>query len=192
MKLRRGLAMGAAVSSAVAFGIALNSDQPAHAVGVPADGTYSFNQSGVSGVTWTISAICDQPSGTRNQADYSDPVTFAFHCFLNIVSSTPEQIRHADKLQNFNGRARLSSVRWNFSLDVADGVTCPGGGTAASTERYDFDDATMTGTHTSLHDEECGLESAMTKQPFSLQLTGPPPSPVQRYPLYCNGIAMCY
>jgi hypothetical protein len=192
MNLRRLLAAGAGVFSAVALGIALESGDPASAVGVPADGNYSFNQAGVSGVTWTITALCDQPSGTRNQADYSDPVTFVFQCALNLVSATPEQITRADKLQNFSGRARLSSVLWTFKLDQADGVSCPGGGTAPSTETYSFDDATLTGTHTSLHNAECGLEPSMSKQPFSLQLVGPPPSPIQRYPLYCNTIAMCY
>lgn len=192
MKLRHGLAAAAGIFSVVALGIALESGEPASAVGVPADGTYSFDQAGVSGVTWTITALCDQPSGTRNQADYTDPVTWAFQCALNIVSSTPEQISRADKLQNFSGRARLSSVLWTFKVDKADGVSCPGGGTAPSTETYSFDDATMSGTHTSLHGAECGLQPAMSKQPFSLHLVGPPPSPIERYPLYCNAIAMCY
>jgi hypothetical protein len=192
MKLRHGLAAGAGIFSAVALGIALQSGEPASAVGVPPDGNYSFDQAGVSGVTWTMSALCDQPSGTRNMNDYSDPVVFAFNCALNIVSSTPEQISRADKLQNFSGRARLSSVLWTFKVDQADGVSCPGGGTGPSTETYEFSDETMSGTHTTLHGAVCGMQPEMKKQPFSLQLTGPPPSPIQRYPLYCNGIAMCY
>ncbi|MGB8387898.1 hypothetical protein [Mycobacterium sp.] len=192
MKLRHGLAAAAGVFSAVALGIALESGNPASAVAPPPDGNYSFDQAGVSGVTWTIAALCDQPSGTRNQADYSDPVTWAFQCALNVVSSTPEQITRADKLQNFSGRARLSSVLWTFKVEQADGLSCPGGGTAPSTETYAFDDATLTGTHTSLHGAVCGLQPAMSKQPFSLHLVGPPPSPIQRYPLYCNAIAMCY
>lgn len=190
--IRRGLAAGAGIFSAVALGIALESGDRASAVAPPPDGTYSFNQAGVSGVTWTITALCDQPSGTRNQADYSDPVTWAFQCALNIVSTTPEQITRADKLQNFSGRARLSSVLWTFKVDQADGVSCPDGSTAPSTETYSFDDATLTGTHTTLHGAVCGMQPDMKKQPFSLQLVGPPPSPIQRYPLYCNAIAMCY
>jgi hypothetical protein len=75
---------------------------------------------------------------------------------------------------------------------VADGVSCPGGGTGPSTETYAFDDGSLAGTHTSLHGAVCGLQPSMTKQPFSLQLSGPPPSPVQRYPLRCNDIAICY
>lgn len=190
--IHRRLAAGASILSAVALGVALEFADPASAVGPPADGNYNFNQAGVSGVTWTITALCDQPSGTRNQADYSDPVTWAFQCALNVVSQTPQQITRADRLQNFSAKARLSSVRWTFQVNQADGVSCLDGGTAPSTETYSFDDATLTGTHTTLHGAVCGLQPEMSKQPFSLQLVGPPPSPVQRYPLYCNNIAMCY
>ncbi|EUA36566.1 hypothetical protein I549_5947 [Mycobacterium avium subsp. avium 2285 (R)] len=127
MKLRHGLAAGAAVVMAVGTGLAVQSGQPAKAVGPPADGTYNYNEAGVSGVTWTISALCDQPSGTRNMNDYSDPIVFAFNCALNIVSSTPEQISAADKLQNFSGRARMSSMLWTFKVQKDNGVSCPGG-----------------------------------------------------------------
>ncbi|AKN18475.1 hypothetical protein [Mycobacterium haemophilum] len=190
--MRRGLAAGAGILSAIALGIALQSADPASAVGPPPDGNYNFNQAGVSGVTWTITALCDQPSGTRNQADYSDPVTWAFQCALNVASQTPEQITRADRLQNFSARARLASVLWTFQVNQPEGVSCPDGSTAPSTETYSFDDATLAGTHTTLHGAVCGLQPEMSKQPFSLQLVGPPPSPVQRYPLYCNNIAMCY
>lgn len=190
--MRRALAAGAGVFSAVAIGIALESGNPARATGPPADGNYTYNEAGVSGVTWTVTALCDQPSGTRNMNDYSDPIVFAMNCALNIVSSTPEQISAADKLQNFSGRARMSSMLWSFKVEKADGVSCPGGGTAPSTETFAFSDESMSGTHTSMHGAVCGMEPAMKKTPFSLQMTGPPPSPIQRYPLYCNGIAMCY
>ncbi len=192
MRIRRALAAGAGVFSAVAIGIALESGNPARAIGPPADGTYTYNEAGVSGATWTISALCDQPSGTRNMNDYSDPIVFAMQCALNIVSSTPEQISAADKLQNFSGRARMSSMLWSFKVDKADGVSCPGGGTAPSTETFAFSDETMSGTHTTMHGAVCGMEPAMKKTPFSLQMAGPPPSPVQRYPLQCNNIAICY
>jgi hypothetical protein len=192
MKLRHGLAAGAGICTAVALGIALQSGDPARAVAPPADGNYSFNQAGVSGVTWTVTTLCDQVNGSRYWADYSNPLIAANFCALNIVSATDEQISRQDKLQNYSGRARLVSQRWTFKVDVADGVSCPGGGTAASTETYAFDDETLTGTHTSLHGPECGLEPAMSKQPFTLALVGPPPSPIQRYPLRCNDIAICY
>ncbi len=192
MKLRHGLAAGAGIFSAVAVGIALESGDPARAVGPPPDGNYSFNQAGVSGVTWTVTTLCDQVNGSRYWADYSNPLIAANFCALNIVSATNEKISRADKLQNYSGRARLVSQRWTFKVDVADGFSCPGGGTATSTETFSFDDETLTGTHTSLHGAECGVEPAMSKQPFTLVLTGPPPSPINRYPLQCNDIAICY
>ncbi|MGO9154090.1 hypothetical protein [Mycobacterium sp.] len=192
MNLRRGLAAGAGIFSAVALGIALESGDPATAVAPPPDGNYSFNQAGVSGVTWTITTLCDQVNGSRYYKDYSNPDIMANFCALNIVSATAEQISRQDKLHNYSGRARLVSQHWTFKVDVADGVSCPGGGTAASTETYAFDDETLTGTHTSLHGAVCGLQSEMSKQPFSLALVGPPPSPIQRYPLQCNDIGMCF
>ncbi|RFZ59836.1 hypothetical protein CKW46_27610 [Mycobacterium liflandii] len=193
MKIRHGLAVGAGIVSAVALGLTLESESPAHALGPPPDGAYTLNEAGVSGVTWTITALCDQPSGTRNMNDYSDPVVWAFNCALNVVSATPNApITRAEKLQNFSGRARLSSVLWTFTVTKQDGVVCPGGGTAPSTDTYAFSDETMGGTHTTLHDAVCGMQPDMKKEPFSLQMVGPPPSPIERYPLYCNDIAMCY
>ena len=191
MSLSRGLAVGAGIFSAVALGIALNSGDRASAVGPPPDGNYAFNQAGVSGAIWTITALCDQVNGSRYYKDYSNPDIQADFCALNIVSATAEENSRADKLQNFGGRARLVSGLWTFEATLADGVSCPDGSTAPSTETYAFDDGSLAGTHTTVHGAECGLEPAMTKQPFSLQLVGPPPTPIQRYPLQCNNVAFC-
>ncbi|OBG30143.1 hypothetical protein [Mycobacterium sp. 852002-51057_SCH5723018] len=192
MDVRRTLAAGAGICSAVAIGIALVSEDPARAIGPPPDGTYTLNEAGVSGVTWTIGALCDQPSGTRNMNDYNDPIVFAMNCALNVVSATPEQIALKDQQQNFTGRARMTSMLWTFTVNKSNGVVCPDGSTAPSSDTYAFSDETMTGTHTIVRGAVCGMQPSMTKQPFSLQQTGPPPSPIQRYPLYCNAIAMCY
>ncbi len=192
MNIRRGLAAGAGVVSAVALGIALESGDPASAVAPPPDGDYSFSQAGTSGVTWTITTLCDQVNGSRYYKDYSNPDIMADFCALNVVSQTASQVSRQDRVQNFGGRARLVSGLWTFQVTVADGVSCPGGGTGTSTETYAFDDETLAGTHTSLHGAVCGLQPEMSKQPFSLQLTGPPPSPIERYPLQCNDIAMCF
>jgi hypothetical protein len=191
-RLRRGLAAAAGVCSAVTLGVALTSGDRAGAVGPPPDGNYTLNEAGVSGVTWTVTAQCDQVNGSRYYKDYSNPDIQADFCALNIVSATDGKIDRRDKLQNYNGRARLVSGLWTFQETQADGVSCPGGGTAPSTETFAFDDGAMAGTHTSLHGAVCGLEPTMSKKPFSLQLIGPPPSPIQRYPLQCNNIAICY
>jgi hypothetical protein len=192
VKIRRVMAAGAGIASAVAVAIALESEDPARAVAPPPDGTYVLNEAGASGVTWTVSALCDQVNGSRYYKDYSNPDIMADFCSLNIVSSTPEQIRSADKLQNFSGRARLTGALWTFKVDKPDGVSCPGGGTGPTTETYAFDNETFAGTHTIMNNTVCGLPSNMKKQPFSLSLVGPPPSPIERYPLQCNDIAMCF
>ena len=131
-------------------------------------------------------------NGSRYYKDYDNPTIMADFCALNVVSATAEQISRQDKLGNYSGRARLVSGLWTLKVDMADGVSCPGGGTGASTETYAFDNETLAGTHTTLHGAVCGLQPEMSKQPFSLALRGPPPSPIQRYPLRCNDIAMCF
>ncbi len=192
MKIRHGLAAGAGICCAVALSFALESRSPASAVAPPADGNYTLNEAGASGVTWTVTALCDQVNGSRYYKDYSNPDIMADFCALNVVSFTNERISRDQLLHNYSGRARLVSGLWTFKVDKADGVSCPDGGTGASTETFAFDNETMAGTHTSLHGAVCGLGPAMSKQPFSLQLQGPPPSPIQRYPLRCNDIAMCF
>ena len=193
VRIRRGLAVGAAIGSAVAAGIALESGSPAYAIGPPADGAYALNEAGVpAGATWTITALCVQPNGTRNMNDYSDPIVWAMQCALNVVATTPANNTRAEHLQNFSSRARMSSMLWTFEVKKSEGVSCPGGGTAESRDTYAFSDETLTGTHTILHDAVCGLQPEMKKEPFSLQQAGPPPSPVERYPLRCNEIAICF
>lgn len=192
VRIRRGLAAGAAIGSAVAAGMALESESPAYAIGPPADGAYTLNEAGISGATWTITALCAQPSGTRNMNDYSDPIVFAMNCALNVVSTTPANNSRAEHLQNFSARARMSSMLWTFTVSKPEGVSCPGGGFGETSETYAFSDETLTGTHTTLHGAVCGLQPDMKKEPFSLALVGPPPSPVQRYPMDCNEIAICF
>nr|WP_156511944.1 hypothetical protein [Mycobacterium leprae] len=46
------MATGAVILTTVALGIALQSADPESAVGPPPDGTYNFNQAGVSAVIW--------------------------------------------------------------------------------------------------------------------------------------------
>ena len=61
-------------------------------------------------------AISHPAPATMN--DYSDPIVIAFNCSLNMMSMTDEQITRADKLQNFSGRARMSSVLWTLKVDI--------------------------------------------------------------------------
>lgn len=186
MRVSRGLT--AAVVTAV---VAVGSASPAEALGPPPDGIYTFSEAGVPASTWKISALCDAPSRQRAIPDFTDPVIWADLCALNVVSVTPRLISPAEKLANYNARARLTSDLWTFRVNKATGVSCPGGGTAPSTDTYAFDDATLAGTHTHIHGPVCGLQPAMTKTPFTLAFQSPLPVPVDRYPLDCNDIGQC-
>jgi hypothetical protein len=193
VNIRRGLAAGAVISTAVAAAVVMESDEPAHAVAPPPDGTYTVNIAGAAGATWTITALCDQVNGSRYYKDYDNPEIMADFCALNVVSATPYAATNRDqRLQNFSGRARLSGGLWTFQVKKSEGASCPGGSYGESADTYAFDNTTFAGTHTVLHDAVCGLQPDMKKEPFSLQLIGPPPSPIERYPLQCNDLAMCF
>lgn len=193
MKIRRGLAAGAVISTAVAAAVVFESGEPAHAVAPPPDGTYTAHIPGAVGSNWTITALCDQVNGSRYYKDYDNPDIMADFCALNVVSATSyAPITRDDRLQNFSGRARLSGGLWTFQVKKSEGLACPGGSFAETNETYAFDNGTFAGTHTVLTTATCGLQPDMKKEPFSLQLIGPPPSPIERYPLQCNDLAMCF
>jgi hypothetical protein len=182
----RGLTAAAAMTL-----VAVGTSIPAKALGPPPDGVYTFSEAGVPPTNWRISALCDAPSRQRAIPDFTDPVIAADLCGLNVASYTPRSISRAEKLANYVGRARLASDRWTFQIDKPNGVVCPDGTNAETTDTYAFDDVALTGTHTTVHGDVCGLQPAMTKTPFTLAFQGPLPAPVERYPLDCNEIGQC-
>ena len=76
--------------------------------------------------------------------------------------------------------------QWALTTNKADGFQCADGSTAPTVDTYKFDDVTLTGTHTSLHNAVCGAAPGMTKTPFTLAFAKPLPIPVDRYPLVCE------
>jgi hypothetical protein len=179
-------------AAAVMTLVAVGTSTPATALGPPPDGIYSFTEAGVPASSWKIMALCDAPSRQRAIPDFTDPVIAADLCALNVTSVTPRApVSHQDKIANYTGRARLASDRWTFQVNKENGVSCPDGSTAESTDTYAFDDVALTGTHTSIHGDICGLQPAMTKTPFTLAFQGPLPVPADRYPLNCNEIGAC-
>jgi hypothetical protein len=184
--ISRGLTVAAVITI-----VAVGTSTPAKALGPPPDGIYTFTEAGVPATNWRITALCDAPSRQRAIPDFSDPVIAADLCALNVASSTERAISRPEKLANYVGRARLSSDLWTFQIGKPNGVTCPDGSTAATTDTYAFNDASLSGTHTSIHGDICGLQPGMTKAPFTLAFKGPIPLPVERYPLDCNEIGQC-
>src|SRR5882757_7290236 len=83
---------------------------------------------------------------------------------------------------------------WVYSKNLLDGFKCADGSTAAQQETYKFDDATMSGTRSVIHNDVCGVPAAIANYPFTLAYQGPLPMPVDRYPLYCEpgGLKRCF
>lgn len=166
--------------------------RPAAAVAPPPDGTYRMIEEGAGEITWTMSAVCVQASGTRIQSDYTDPIIQADGCTLAVTSATPDILKHSDRLQNYSTPAKLVDDQWTFIHARPQGMTCPDGTFAPSQEKYVFNDETLTGVHTTMHSAVCGGQPGMTKKPFSLQFVKPLDVPVDRFPLYCDGFAHCW
>lgn len=87
-------------------------------------------------------------------------------------------------------RRPARTARGAGGLHVKDrqrGFLCEDGSTAPTVDAHKFDDATLTGTHTSLHNAICGgVPAGVTKTPFTLMFSEPLPIPVDCYPLDCE------
>lgn len=171
-------------AAVAAFGLAA----PASAIVPPADGYYTFSQAGKPNSTWTMQSLCTQPNGTRAQPDYSDQTIQTLGCTVAIGSLvTTSGMNRDQQAVSFNGTGRLNSGLWTVTVGIPEGVVCPDGSYAPSTDTYSFSEVTFTGTHTSIHGAVCGLPPAMTKDPFTLAFTGPlDPAVVERFPMNCD------
>ncbi|PEG36831.1 hypothetical protein CQY20_17740 [Mycolicibacterium agri] len=152
------------------------------------EGNYMFRAPGLPEATWTIYPICVPTVG-----DLREPLELPVACTLKVVSATKG--RYTFELDNLNwgGDARLTGGKWTLTTNKTDGFKCPDGSTAPTVDTYKFDDVTMTGEHTSLHNAQCGVPPGMTKTPFTLEFASPLPIPVDRYPLVCEpaGLRLC-
>ncbi|CAN5407791.1 hypothetical protein BH11ACT7_BH11ACT7_40470 [soil metagenome] len=187
MTVLRRIAMLSGTVAVSALGLAA----PASAIVPPADGYYVYNQPGKPSSKWTMQSLCTQANGTRAQQDYSDQTIQTLGCQVNVASAVSTAgMNREERSVSFNATAKLSNGLWTATSTLADGAPCPDGSEAPSTETYSFSEATLTGTHTSIHDAVCGLQPAMTKVPFTLTLTGPlDPPVVERFPMNCDYLA---
>jgi hypothetical protein len=181
------VAIGGSVGAvAVAVGIAA----PAAAIVPPADGYYTFSQPGAPLAVWQTQSVCIQANGTRAQSDYTDETIQTLGCNVILASTTPTALTREDRLLNFDARAVLTNDLWTFQFESAEGVLCPDGSSAPSTEVYSFSEATLTGTHKTIHGDVCGMPAAMVKTPFTLTFNAPlEPPVVDRFPDNCNYLA---
>jgi hypothetical protein len=178
MTIARMFAVAISVGTAFAS-VVLGFASPARADQVM-EGVYSYNQGDVH-AEWTIYPICVPTVG-----DLRDNLELPVACVLH-VSPAPVTLVNG-------GDAKLTSGLWEFSTNKKDGLQCADGSTAPIEETYKFDDATMSGTRSVIHNDVCGLPAGITNYPFSLAFSRPLPIPVDRYPLYCEpgGLKRCF
>jgi hypothetical protein len=158
----------------------------------PMEGSYTYNEAGLPPATWTFSPTC-VPVCAVSSPECTRPFGAGgpTGCDLHMSSSTPAHINRDEREMNFGATARIVNGMWSFTYPQPEGVRCPDGSYALSTDTYAFDDATLTGTHTVTWTPQCGMQAGMTKAPFSLSFIGPLPAPVTRYPLQCSQFGIC-
>jgi hypothetical protein len=172
VRIIRGVA-AAAIFVCAALGLAgpANADQVI-------EGVYNYVPSDGQPGTWTIMPSCVPVVG-----DLRVPLELPVACRLHVVASkgTP------------GGDAYLTNGVWTIQTNDPQGMRCPDGTWAPTTGTVTFDDATLTGTRTVFHNDDCGLQPGKIDQSFTLSLRGPLPMPVERYPLDCEpaGLRIC-
>lgn len=173
MRIIRGLAAAAILAfGALAFAGPAQADQVMQ-------GIYNYMPKDGPAGTWTIYPSCVPVVGDL-RVNLELPVA----CRLHVAGSTGVT----------GGDANLAGGVWQFSTTKHDGMTCPDGSTAPTTETVRFDDIAMTGTRTIFHNDVCGLPPGKIDQPFTLSFKEPLPMPVEQYPLYCEpgGLRRCF
>lgn len=163
-----------------AAGVALGTASPSSA-DQTMEGLYTFNTPGLPSAEWTIYPLCTPVVG-----DLREPLELPVACKLKVVSATNNKSTFDLNNLNWGGDARLTGGLWMLTTNKADGFQCPDGSTMPTVDTYEFDDVTLTGTHTSLHNAACGEPAGMTKAPFTLAFAKPLPIPVEKYPLVCE------
>jgi len=141
-------------------------------------GVYNYTSEGASG-TYTIWPTCVPVVG-----DLREPLNLPVGCRLHVDASSTALT---------GGFANLTGGVWQINTNRPQGMQCPDGSWASTTETIKIDDLTMTGTRTIFHNDVCGLEPGMITTPFTLSYQGPLPYPIEQYPLYCEpaGLRIC-
>jgi hypothetical protein len=174
MTIARVLAVAAAFASVV-----LGFASPARADQLM-QGIYTYTQGDVV-AEWTIYPTCVPTVG-----DLRDNLELPVACTLHVAAAPVTAVNGGD--------ARLTGGVWQFTTSKHEGMTCADGSTAPIQETYEFDDLTMSGTRSIIHNDVCGLPASITNVPFTLAFSRALPIPVDRYPLYCEpgGLKRCF
>lgn len=183
--------IGALGAAGVMVALATAAPTPADPLVPPADGYYSYAEPGQPPAKWIVQSVCSQASGTREQSDYTDTTIQTLGCVVNVTSSTtPQAATQDEKLLTWGARSRLADGQWTAEPAFPNGQVCDDGRTAPLQQRFQFSEATLTGTRTTVWGDECGNAPHMTKAPFTLTFVGPlEPPTVERFPMECDYLA---
>lgn len=123
------------------------------------------------------------PSCVPVVGDLREPLNLPVACRLHMIGSRGLT----------GGDARLTGGVWQWTTVQPQGMQCPDGSWALTTETMKFDDLTMTGTRNIAHTGVCGLQPGIITTPFTMSYKGPLHVPVEQYPLYCEpaGLRIC-
>lgn len=168
----RAFTVFSGLCSAVAAAV-LGGAGPSYADDQIPQGVYAYQQEGLPPAEWTMYPVCSQTVGDL-RVNLELPVGCTVH-----VAPSPLTVVHG-------GDARQSGGLWTFSIVDAQGFTCPDGTKAPLQETYQFDVTALSGTRTTSHNLQCGVDATLTKAPFTLAYKGPLPNPNQNFPLYCS------
>ncbi|ART69369.1 hypothetical protein BTO20_12930 [Mycobacterium dioxanotrophicus] len=170
-------AAATALASTLGIGLSLGFAGPAQADPVM-QGVYTYTQDGLDAQNFTVYPSCVPVVG-----DLREPLELAVACRLHVA--TGPELKGGD--------ARLTGGLWTYSTTTAEGMQCPDGSWAPTTEVYKFDDVAMTGTRSVFHNAVCGLQPGEQSVPFRLAYKEPLPMPVKVYPLDCEpwGLRLC-
>ena len=175
-EIRRALAAGAGVFSAVAIGIALESGNPArasdHRPTAPTPTTRRASRGYLDNLGTVRSAVRNPKHERLFRPDRFRDAMCAEH--REFDARADQRCRQAAELQRPG-----PDVQHAMEFQGGQGGRCLMSGwwhRCRSTETFAFSDETMSGTHTTMHGAVCGMEPAMKKTPFSGRWPGRRPA----------------
>jgi hypothetical protein len=177
VKILRGMTSVSAVL-AVGLGFAIGSATPAQAAEVM-EGVYTYTPADGEPGTWTIYPTCVPVVG-----DLREPLHLPVGCTLHVAGSGGVP----------GGEAIQVGGLWSFTTPMAQGMKCPDGKWAPTVDTLKFDNVTMSGTRSTAHNGNCGMQPGVIKSSFTLAYREPLATPVDRYPLICEpgGLRRCF
>jgi len=157
-----------AALAAVGFAIgAAATPASARPVEEPMYGIYTYHQDGAPDETWTIYPTC-----------------VVAGCTLHMSSVVSKSLGPDSDFPGYGGDARKVKGLWTWQVVKEKGAKCADGSWASVNYTYAWDQVTLAGEVTTLtNNGTCGMNTTVTKNPFTLTFKEPLPIPIILDPL---------